>query len=74
MLGLESMPYCWAAKSIRKDVGASQRAVECGIPILKDEGKFCFGGEREKIEVWENEEELIVLLVGYGNVFIGLRW
>ena len=35
MLGEASMPYCWAAKSMAKERGATQRAVECGIPILK---------------------------------------
>lgn len=34
MFGVESMPYCWAAKSRRKEVGAAQRAVECEMPIL----------------------------------------
>ena len=29
------MPYCWAAKSMRKETGATQRAVECVMPILK---------------------------------------
>lgn len=28
------MPYCWAAKSMTKERGATQRAVECDIPIL----------------------------------------
>lgn len=27
-VGVESMPYCWAAKSRRKEVGASHFAVE----------------------------------------------
>lgn len=35
MFGVESMPYCCAAKSIRKEAGATQQAVECEIPILK---------------------------------------
>jgi len=34
MLGLESMPYCWAAKSMAKEREAAQRAVEWEIPIL----------------------------------------
>lgn len=34
MLGEEKMPYCWAAKSKRKHVGASHLAVEYEIPML----------------------------------------
>lgn len=34
IFGLASIPYCCAAKSIRKEVGATQRAVECEMPIL----------------------------------------
>lgn len=47
MLGLDSMPYCWAAKSMAKERGATQRAVECEIPILKficDFNKFLLVG------------------------------
>ena len=35
MLGVESMPYCWATKSMAKEAGATQRAVECEIPIVE---------------------------------------
>lgn len=31
------MPYCWAAKSMRKETGATQRAVECVMPIFEDD-------------------------------------
>ena len=34
MLGVESMPYCWAAKSRRKEVGASHFAVEEEMPMM----------------------------------------
>ena len=37
MFGVESMPYCCAAKSMMKEVSAIQRAAECEIPILKVE-------------------------------------
>jgi hypothetical protein len=35
MFGVESMPYCCAAKSIAKERGANHLAVECEIPMLK---------------------------------------
>jgi len=34
MLGLEKMPYCCAAKSYRKDSGASTRTVEEVLPMV----------------------------------------
>lgn len=34
MFGVASIPYCWAAKSIAKERGATQRAVEWVIPIF----------------------------------------
>ena len=34
ILGVENMPYCWAAKSSRKEVGASHFAVEKEMPMM----------------------------------------
>ena len=35
ILGDTSMPYCWAAKSMRKESGAAQLAVDCVMPMLR---------------------------------------
>lgn len=34
MLGEENMPYCWAAKSKRKESGARVRSVDGEAPIV----------------------------------------
>ena len=36
MFGVESRPYCCAAKSMMKEAGASQRAVLWLIPMMAD--------------------------------------
>jgi hypothetical protein len=34
MFGVDSIPYCWAAKSMRKETGAIMRAVEWVRPMV----------------------------------------
>ena len=51
MFGVASMPYCWAEKSMRKENGAAQRAVECVVPILR------VGRERDMRKiVWSGDD------------------